>query len=652
MRKIYLVFLFLAIAITSFCQQTFTEKYFNGMNEVSASEKRAYRQNLSRQEMKSAASDNFDVNFYRCEWQLDPTVRYIKGKITSYFTVTTATNTISFDLHNTLTVDSIKFRNNLLSFTQTPNHALNITLPVSLAVNQKDSIAVYYQGVPANDGSGSFVTRVFNGLPVLWTLSEPYGSKDWWPCKNGTTDKADSIDIVMTYPDAYSTSSNGLLVMESSANGSKTSYWKHRYPIASYLVAISGAKFVVENDSVSIKGKNLPMKMYSYPGYNEYYRYAVPPAKLCLPKFSSMFGEYPFIKETYSQTQYEWGGGMEHQTNSFITGVYDQLIVHELGHQWFGDKVTCRSWQDIWLNEGFATYTQHLYIEEVDKPMVTLYLQYYIDQVVVRPDGSVKVYDTTDENKIFNYRTTYVKGGCLVHMLRWRLGDSLFFKAITTYLNDPLVTYGTATTADLKRNLEQVSGQNFTEFFKDWFEGQGYPSYQVQWSANKNNWVKLTLAQTTSDPSVSFFEMPVPVLLRKGNRDTTMVLNHTKSGEEFWVNPGFLPDTVIFDPQRWLLSAKNTVTKIPSASENANDVRIYPNPIEEKIKISFVNPTTAKLTMRIINAAGQTVYRKEIGTPGNDEYFEIPASTLSKGIYWLQINGDDGYNITRKIFKK
>jgi aminopeptidase N len=392
--------------------------------------------------------------------------------------------------------------------------------------------------------------------------------------------------------------------------------------------------------------------MYSYPGYNEYYRFATETAKLCLDKFSKFFGEYPFIRETYSQTHFEWGGGMEHQTNSFIKGAWDQLVVHELGHQWFGDKVTCKSWQDIWLNEGFATYTQHLYIEEVQPSMALLYLEYYIDQVVVKPGGSVKVYDTTDESKIFNHRTTYVKGGCLVHMLRWRLGDSLFFKALTSYMNDPLIAYGTATTADLKRNLEKVSGQNFTEFFKDWFEGEGFPSYQVQWSANQNNWVKIKLDQTTSHPSVSFYEMPVPVLLRKGNRDTTVVLNHTKNGEVFWVDPGFLPDTVIFDPQLWLLSDKNTVTKIPSASTTANEVKVFPNPIDDKITISFVNPTPEKLTMRIINAAGQVVYLKEIGVPGRDEIFEIPASTFSKGIYWLEINGNDGYKIARKLLKK
>jgi aminopeptidase N len=236
-------------------------------------------------------------------------------------------------------------------------------------------------------------------------------------------------------------------------------------------------------------------------------------------------------------------------------------------------------------------------------------------------------------------------------MLRWRLGDSLFFKAIKQYLNDPQLAYRTATTADLKRNLEQVSGQDFTEFLKDWYEGEGYPSYQVEWTTNKNNWIQVKLNQTTSHPSVNFFEMPVPVLLRKGNRDTTIILNHTRSGEAFWVNPGFIPDTVIFDPELWILSKNNTVSKVPSLSERENDIKVYPNPVEETIKISFQNPTTGKLQLRIINAAGQLVYKQDIVTSGRDESLEL-RTPLSKGIYWLEIKGDNGFKSMKKLLKK
>ena len=651
MRKFYFAIILLQGFLAANAQEPLRDRYHSGMKQIAGMEQRAHLSSAAKSNMKSASSNNFDVSFYRCEWEVDPMVRYIKGKVTSYFKITAATNTITYDLHASLRVDSVKFRNTLLGFSQTASNGLVINLGTNLTVNQRDSLAIFYQGIPANEADGSFVTRNFRGLQVLWTLSEPYGSKDWWPCKNGNTDKADSIDIVLTFPEIYSSASNGLMVSESVESGKRTMYWKHRYPIASYLVAISVARFIVESDSVVINGKTLPIKMYSYPGYNEYYRWATGTAKLSIDQLSTLFGEYPFMKEAYSQTQYEWGGGMEHQTNSFITGVYDQLIVHELGHQWFGNQVTCSNWQDIWLNEGFATYTQHLYIEKYQPTLALLYLEYYIDQVVTEPGGALKIDDTTDVSRIFNYRTTYVKGGCVVHMLRWRLGDSLFFKGIKNYLNDPALKYGTASTADLKRHLEAVSGQDFTEFFKDWYEGQGYPSYQVEWTTNKNNWVKLKLNQTTSHASVPFFEMPVPVLLRKGNQDTTVVLNHTRSGEEFWVNAGFVPDTVVFDPQLWLLSDKNTVSKIPSASEKANDIKIYPNPVADNIRIAFNNPTTGKLNLRIINAAGQLVFRQDVTTSGRDEFIEIPARQLSKGIYWLEIKGDDGFKIMKELLK-
>ena len=161
----------------------------------------------------------------------------------------------------------------------------------------------------------------------------------------------------------------------------------------------------------------------------------------------------------------------------------------------------------------------------------------------------------------------------------------------------------------------------------------------------------MKLSQTSSHPSVNFFEMPVPILLRKGNQDTTVVLNHTRSGEDFWVNPGFVPDTVIFDPELWLLSNINTVTKVPSASEKENDIKVYPNPIEETIRISFQNPTIGKVQLRIINAAGQLVHKQEINTSGRDEFLEL-RSPLSKGIYWLEITGDHGFKIMKKLLKK
>ena len=599
----------------------------------------------------SMASADFNVTYYRCEWDLDPAVRYIRGVVTSYFSITVATNTITFDLHNGLTVDSVIFRKQAISYQQTPANNLTIRFPQTLPVNQQDSVSIYYQGIPPNEGLGSFVTSVQNGTPVLWTLSEPYGAKDWWPCKNGTDDKADSIDIVVTYPDQYSSSSNGLLLYQTKRNGKQTDHWQHRYPIASYLVAVAITNYVVEKDSARINNSMLPVKMYSYRANTVDFRNATLVARECLEKFSSLWGPYPFLKESYSQTQFGWGGGMEHQTNSFITNSQSQVAAHELSHQWFGDKVTCNSWTDIWLNEGFASYAQIVYLENFEPATLMANVERNRKFVTSVPGGSMKVNDTSSIGRIFDSRLSYNKGACVLRMIRWRLGDSLFFRAIRQYLNDPLVSYRSASTKDLIRNLEQASGQSFSEFFKDWYEGEGFPSYQLHWTINRNNWIKITLNQTVSHPSVAFFEMPVPVLLKQnGGRDTLMVLNNTKNGEEFWLNPGFKTDTVIFDPDIMLLSDGNTVIKSAVVENRQNLIQIFPNPVQANLTVSVKNPTGTKISVHLLNAAAQLINSKEVVITGRDELINISTGNLPAGMYWLQIGGTD-FKVTRKVMK-
>lgn len=649
-QVIALFFLIQAAAATA--QQAVEQKGIRDPEGIAAAEQRAYeRRQAGAARAVSVASGNFDVYFYRCEWTVDPAVRYIRGKVTAYFTITAATNTVMLDLHKALAVDSIVYRGVVLPFQQGADNSLSIQFPQTLAPGRKDSVSISYQGVPVNDGFGSFVTGLQSNVPVMWTLSEPYGAKDWWPCKNAQADKADSIDVVLTYPAQYSSSSNGLLADEKTMGDKKISYWKHRYPIASYLVAIAITNYVTETDSILIANTMMPVNMRVYAGASYYFQHATPIAKSCLQKFSSLFGPYPFAKEGYSQTQFGWGGGMEHQTNSFINSEYDQLVAHELGHQWFGDRVTCRSWQDIWLNEGFAQYMQFIYLENFIPAQKLLHLQTVRGKIIAQPGGSVKVSDTGSAGRIFDARLSYLKGSFLLHMIRWKLGDALFFKAIQQYLSDPLVSYGTATTADLQRNLESISGQRFAKFFANWYEGEGYPSYQVAWTENKNNQVKVKIDQTTSHPSVAFYDMPVPLQLKGAGKDTVVVLNHTGNGQEFWVDAGFVVDTVIFDPYNWLLSGINTVSKKTAASAGTNDVKIYPNPAPDHVTVSIANPAGRTISLQLYNPASQLLYKRTEALGRADQLFSIPLSALPSGVYWLHIAVDGRRLMIKKLVK-
>ena len=200
----------------------------------------------------------------------------------------------------------------------------------------------------------------------MWSLSEPYGSRDWWPCKNGLDDKADSIDVFITNPIAYKAASNGILQSETPVSGGTKllTHWKHRYPIATYLICFAVTNYSVFNRSVNLSTGVLPMQTFCYPEDSTSFSNGTINTLNAMQLFDTLFYlPYPFMNEKYGHVQFGWGGGMEHQTSTFVVSIDESLCAHELAHQWFGDKITCGSWKDIWLNEGFATHLASMYME-------------------------------------------------------------------------------------------------------------------------------------------------------------------------------------------------------------------------------------------------------------------------------------------------
>lgn len=585
---------------------------------------------------RSLASSNFQIIYYRCNWEIDPAIRYIKGKITSHFITNSISNSISFDFSSQLTVDSIYYHGSKIAFSASASEVLEINFPAVINAGQKDSVTVFYKGIPPNTGFGSFNQTTHSGIPVIWTLSEPYSAKDWWPCRNGVDDKADSIDIIISCPNIYRASSNGMLINEVDDGTTRTAFYKHRYPIASYLVAIAVTNYKVLNHSVQLGSVNLPMITYCYPESESSFQTNTGMVLQALSLFHQNFSDYPFIKEKYGHTQFSWGGGMEHQTNSFIVTPDENLMAHELAHQWFGDKITCGSWQDIWLNEGFATYLSYFYFEKKDLPGHLNRIKNLGISITNIPDGSVWVSDTTNISRIFNGRLSYNKGAYVLHMLRWVLGDTLFFRGIRQYVNDPKLAYGFARTDDLKRNLEQVSGKNLTEFFNDWFTGQGHPSYSINWTQNKNNWAKIKINQVTSHASVSYFEMPLALKFKSGAQEKTIVVNNSKNDEIFWEDIGFKADTVIIDPDYRILSKNNVSLKEEPLSVLSNEIKLYPVPATLTLTVEFKNPLEKKLNIQIFSSNGQLISNRQITTAGRDEEIKLNISTLPAGVYLIR----------------
>lgn len=600
----------------------------------------------------TSASNNYDVKYYRCEWEVNPAVRYITGKITIYFTISSSANNIQVDLVNALVVDSVKQRNSMLA-RQHSNNTLSIDFPITVNAGVFDSVSIYYKGVPPNTGFGSFVTTTHAAVPVMWSLSEPYGSRDWWPCKNGLDDKADSIDIIITAPSQYKAASNGLLQSEIiiAAGTKKITYWKHRYPIATYLVCFAVTNYAVFNNSVLLGNINLPMQTFCYPENLLAFQNGTQNCLDALQLFHNNFGDYPFIKEKYGHVQFSWGGGMEHQTASFMTSLNESLVAHELGHQWFGDKITCASWEDIWLNEGFATHLASFYMENKYPANTLNARKSVVNNITSAPDGSVWVNDTTNVGRIFSSRLSYNKGSYLLYMLRWILGDAVFFNAVRQYLKDPKLAYGFAKTDDLKQHLEQVSGQNLTEFFKDWFKGQGYPSYNVQWTQIGREHVKIKMNQITSHPSVDFFELPVALKFKNATEERTIVVDNKTNGEIFIKHIGIIADTVLIDPNYWLVTKNNVSVKVPDAAAGQNIIQVFPNPIADRFTIYMQQVAASNAGINLYNAAGQLVYSKTLALLNGSEYVGVPSQTLAKGMYLLRINAGD-FKFIKKLLKQ
>ena len=375
--------------------------------------------------LNSVVPNNYDLKYHRFNWRIDPAVKYIQGSVTSYFIPTTAVfSEMYFDLSNSLLVDSVKYHNTSALFVQPAGDALKITLPSIALAGILDSIIVYYHGTPPNNGFGAFEQSTHNATPIIWTLSEPFGAKDWWPCKQSLNDKIDSIDVYVTTPQAYRVASNGVLVSQIQNGTDKIYHWQSHYPIAAYLIAIGVTNYSVYSNFLPMNPGTLEVLNYVYPENLSTAQSQTPDILNVITLYDSLFIPYPFAKEKYGHCQFGWGGGMEHQTMSFVTNFSHSLIAHECAHQWFGDMVTCGSWEDIWLNEGFATYMEGLTEQYLFPATWANWKLSKKNNVTSSPGGSVLCDDTTNINRIFSSRLSYNKAAYVLHMLRWKLGDA------------------------------------------------------------------------------------------------------------------------------------------------------------------------------------------------------------------------------------
>ncbi len=629
------------------------------LTAVFAQTNRSIKHDIAEAEMKSASQIldievnpntlNYDITYHKLEFTVNPgaTTKFISGKVTTTYTALANMNTITFDMANELTVSAVKKGTTNLTFAESGNNELVITLPATQTAGTAATIEVTYSGTPPNNGMGSFEKTTHNGSPIIWTLSEPFGARDWWPCKQDLNDKINSIDVFITNPSQYVAVSNGVEPAPPVISGAnKTTHFHHGYPIPAYLIAIAVTNYSVYNQVGGTEPNTYPIINYIYPENLATAQSQLDVTPEILNFYETLFELYPFRNEKYGHAQFSWGGGMEHTTVSFMVNFNRQLIAHELGHQWFGDKVTCGTWKDIWLNEGFATYLASLVIENFDGlDAFVIDKQEMIDNITSQPGGNLYLTDAqaTNVGRIFSSRLSYDKGAMVLEMLRFKLGDAAFFQGVRNYLADPNLAYDYAVTTDLQAHLEAVYGQSLTEFFSDWVYNQGYPTYNItaqNWGAGQ---AKFTVNQFQSDPSVSFFEMPVPVrVYGVAGQTADLVLDNTFDGQEILKLVPFPITAVEFDPERHLISANSSITLGNQAFDLEKAIAIYPNPGSEIVNIQMPNTTNLEKVI-IYNNLGQKVMENSSLT--------FSVSQLATGVHYFDIQTTDG-TFHKKFIKK
>ncbi|GAB3917238.1 M1 family metallopeptidase [Larkinella terrae] len=560
-----------------------------------------------------------DVTYYKLDLNITYTPNYLRGAAT--VGLKSAADNLSrffLDLSSSLKVDSVKTGAQKLVFSQQDNQ-LSITPTQPLGKGQALAVTVFYQGVPGSTGLGSFVfgTHGSQNQPVIWSLSEPYGSRDWFPCKDTPADKADSSDVWITAPKQFVSVSNGRLEkMIENANDTRTYRWRNRYPIANYLISVAMSNYALYEQTFRLTPTDsMPVTHYVYPeALTDNFRKTLDQTTNMLDVFTKYFGPYPFLKEKYGHAQFGWGGGMEHQTISSMGAFNSDIMAHELAHQWFGDKITCKTWEHIWLNEGFASYAEALYREATGG---TASYRSYMNAYLIlarRARGTIFVQDLTNVDNVFDANRTYYKGGTVLHMLRGVVGDQKFREILQKYVASPLA-YGSATTEDFAAIASQVYGQPLDYFFKQWIYGENYPTYQVKWSSSPvgsqpNRYrVQLRLQQSTGTTNPTFFTMPVPVKVLTSVGDTTITVFNNSADQTFELPVRGQPTEIQIDPDSWILKQVEVTEVITALNDPVpgTQLTVLPNPARDQLtaQIDVAKPFTGRLTLT--NLAGQEV---------------------------------------------
>lgn len=589
--------------------------------------------------------NEYDLKFYHLDIDVERTSKYISGHVRTLATVKAAAlDTFGFELHNNHTIDSVVLGGANLPYSRSA-FDVYVPLPAPLAQGALIDATIYYHGTAPTINGGAIGDGYNNGTSqswgnqATWSLSESYVAEEWFPVKQQLQDKLDSSWVFATTDSTNKVGSNGILTNVVTVGNKKRYEWKNHHPIDYYLISVACAQYVEHSfyahpvnypDSVLIQNY-----IYNNPSTLATFQGVIDSTKQLLELESRLFGAYPWADQKYGHCMAPFGGGMEHQTMTSI-GYFDfQTVAHELGHQWWGDKTTCRTWNDIFINESFAAYTEHLALEYLQPWLASSQMLGVHSNVMSQPGGSVYNPDTTNVNRIFSSRLSYDKGGAILHTLRFVINDdSLFFKGLQNYSTQ--FADSTASIDDFKHSIANYTGMNFDQFFTQWIYGEGYPTFNVKWNQNAGSLI-LKSVQTVSSASITpLYITPIEYKVQRNIGDTVIRVMHGQATEQYVMNmPGTVTGIVV-DPSNWIINKvigpthDGTLVGIQTITAGTGPY-MYPNPASQKITVGGAE----EFNFTLYTISGKQVLSKVIR---QQETLDI--SELAKGLYFYRATDD------------
>ena len=586
-----------------------------------------------------AAADTgaYDVTFYFLDLNVSDSSTFLKGSVAIWLKVKEENlSHVVLDMSDLLLTDSVLVNGITATYTHVSNK-LDVRLNSSYTAADPVKVEVFYHGLGKNAGAVRGIYSKYNvtwDQRVTWTLSEPFSAFMWFPCKQSLTDKADSVYVNLSTDNTRKAGSNGLLTASIVLPGNRIRYeWKSRYPIDYYLIsfAVSNyrdysfyAKNETSDDSILIQNY-----IYQDEDYLIQNKASIDKTANLINLYAGLFGKYPFSDEKYGHCIAPSGGGMEHQTMTTLVNFSYLLVAHELAHQWFGDFVTCSDWKDIWINEGFASYSEYLAYQflnsqtDADNWMARTH-----DLVKSEPGGSIYIpeEDADNEDRIFDYRLTYAKGAAIIHMMRQEIADDdLFFAILREFLNR--YGNGTASGEDFKNLLIEMTGKDFTEFFNQWYYGEGYPTHTVTWMQLQDT-LYIHSLQTVSS-TTQLFNVQVEYKITVNGKDTMITRRQTTGYDTWKVFMQGEVTAVQTDPNRWLILQIAGTSRIGKNSLHSR-YTLVPNPARDKISISFTDPVE-QYHLYLADASGRILYSEQ----SSSSHKVIDVNRFPKGMYFL-----------------